>query len=39
VTANMLRAFVKGPAGDRHPAVDNLAALGGFDGTSHLNAD
>ena len=39
VTANMLRAFVKGPAGVRHPAVDNLASLGGFDGKSHVRAD
>jgi hypothetical protein len=28
VTTNMLRVFVKGPAGHQHPAVDNLAALG-----------
>jgi hypothetical protein len=39
VTINMLRAFVKGPTGERHPAVDNLTVLGGFDGSSPLHAD
>ena len=29
VTTNMLRAFMNGPAGHQHPAVDNVAALGG----------
>ena len=28
VTTNMLRAFMNGPAGRQHPAVDNVAALG-----------
>jgi hypothetical protein len=27
VTINMLKAFAAGPAGDQHPAVDNLAQL------------
>ncbi len=39
VTTNMLRVFAHGPAGHQHPAIDNLSALGGFDGTSRLPAD
>jgi hypothetical protein len=27
VTMNLLKAFVAGPAGERHPAVDNVALL------------
>jgi hypothetical protein len=39
VTTNMLRVFMNGPAGHQHPAIDNLAALGGYHGTAHLPAD
>jgi hypothetical protein len=33
VTTNILRAFASGPAADRYPAHDNLAAIGEADGT------
>lgn len=39
VTNNMLRVFASGPAGHQHPAVDNLASLGGFSGTARIAAD
>jgi hypothetical protein len=32
VTANLFRAFAEGPAGERHPAKDNLDAYHPFDG-------
>jgi hypothetical protein len=32
VTTNVLRAFADGPAAAKHPARDNLDAIGEYDG-------